>query len=190
MIDFPWDKLETPIPEFVGFGKIPRLNRECIITEKIDGTNAQIYITQDEDFYVGSRTRWITPEDDNAGFARWAYDNKDELMKLGPGHHFGEWFGQKIQRGYDLKEKRFYLFNVSRWSDPEVRPACCGVVPILYQGLFTTNACEMALTHLRIYGSEAVPGYMRPEGIVIYHVAGGLYFKATLEKDESPKGKG
>ncbi len=61
--------------EFEGFGKIARLSRECVITEKIDGTNAQICITEDGQFLTGSRTRWITPEDDNFGFsksANWA----------------------------------------------------------------------------------------------------------------------
>ena len=77
--------------EFQEFPKMARLSREIIITEKIDGTNAQILIGEDGSFSVGSRTRWITPDDDNHGFARWAYDNKDELMKLGIGRHFGEW---------------------------------------------------------------------------------------------------
>jgi hypothetical protein len=27
---------------------------------------------------VGSRTRWITPEQDNYGFARWAMEQKKE----------------------------------------------------------------------------------------------------------------
>ena len=48
--------------EFTGFGKIPRYSREVLVTEKIDGTNAQIYITEDGQFLVGSRKRWITPE--------------------------------------------------------------------------------------------------------------------------------
>jgi RNA ligase len=173
--------------DFVGFGKIPRLNRDCVITEKIDGTNAQICITPEGDFLVGSRTRWITPEDDNAGFARWAYENKEELMKLGVGHHFGEWWGQKIQRTYGLSEKRFWLFNTSIWNDPTIRPACCGVVPILYEGLFTTDAVKACIEDLRANGSHAVKGWMNPEGVVVYHVAGNLYFKATLKNDESPK---
>ena len=33
--------------EFQPFPKIPRLSREIVITEKIDGTNAQILITDD-----------------------------------------------------------------------------------------------------------------------------------------------
>jgi hypothetical protein len=58
--------------EFQEFPKIARLSREIIITEKIDGTNAQILITEEGDFLIGSRTRWITPQDDNYGFAKWA----------------------------------------------------------------------------------------------------------------------
>lgn len=108
--------------DFVEFPKIARLSRMCVITEKLDGTNASITITEDGQFLCGSRTRWITPEDDNYGFARWAHDHKDELMTLGPGTHFGEWWGHGIQRKYDLEEKRFSLFNVARWR--ESRPEC------------------------------------------------------------------
>ena len=75
--------------EFEAFPKMARLSREIVITEKLDGTNAQICIGEDGSFAVGSRTRWITPEEDNYGFARWAYDRKDELMQLGAGRHFG-----------------------------------------------------------------------------------------------------
>lgn len=49
-------------PQFEAFPKIPRLSRYCVITEKIDGTNAQIYIGDNGEFAAGSRTRWITPE--------------------------------------------------------------------------------------------------------------------------------
>jgi len=41
---------------------------------------------------------------------------------------------------------------------------------------------------LREEGSAAVEGWMQPEGIVVFHKAGGVLFKATLEKDEEPKG--
>lgn len=109
--------------EFQPFGKIPRYSRPCIITEKIDGTNGSIYIGEDGTFLVGSRSRWITPENDNHGFAKWAYRHKDELMLLGPGHHFGEWWGRGVQRGYNQIEKHFSLFNVKRWADDAVRPA-------------------------------------------------------------------
>lgn len=203
--------------EFKEFQKIPRLSREVVITEKIDGTNAQIAIepvapwgdmTSFEQangvpliytdvgaglvgVYAGSRTRWITPgkQSDNYGFASWVFDNSVELAKLGPGRHYGEWWGSGINRGYGLTkgERRFSLFNVSLWGDPTSRPAIVGVVPVLARGDFNTILIENTLASLRKNGSIAASGYMNPEGIVIYHVQGNVYFKKTLENDESPK---
>lgn len=171
--------------EFVGFPKMSRYSREVIVTEKIDGTNAQIYITENGGFFVGSRTRWITPESDNYGFAKWAEENKESLMTLGPGRHFGEWWGGGIQRSYGLKEKRFSLFNVSRWE--ESRPECCYVVPVLWRGMFDNLNVAEIMNKLKEGGSVAVPGYMNPEGIVIYHTKGCIGFKKTFEKDETGK---
>ncbi len=195
--------------EFKEFPKISRLSRECVITEKIDGTNASIYIGEDGAFLTGSRTQWITPEKDNYGFSRWAHDHKEELMGLGVGHHFGEWWGSGCQRGYDLLkgEKRFSLFNTGRWAmhgnelkkyptqDPRViksqayPPLCCQVVPVLYEGTFETMECNHTLAVLQMGGSKASPGFMKPEGIVIYHKAGNVLFKKTIEKDDEWKGK-
>ena len=171
---------------FPEFNKIPRLNRNCTITEKIDGTNGVIHIEGDQ-ILVGSRTRWITPEDDNFGFARWVDCNKQELLKLGPGTHYGEWWGGSIQRGYGLQEKRFSLFDTARWDDPLVRPACCGIVPVLYSGLFTTDVVGTAIERLKTLGSEAAPGFMEAEGVVIYHEAAGQMFKVTIKGDEKGK---
>lgn len=174
--------------DFKGFPKIGRLNRTIIVTEKIDGTNAQIVVNDEGTGIVGvgSRNRWITPENDNMGFAKWVEANKEELITLGPGQHFGEWWGQGIQSGYGLKEKRFSLFNVSRWRDS--RPACCHVVPTLYEGLYGEAHIKAALEGLRANGSVAAPGFMRPEGVIVFHVANGALFKVTLEGDEKPKG--
>jgi hypothetical protein len=172
--------------KFVEFPKMARWVREIIISEKIDGTNASIYIGEDGSFLTGSRTRWITPDDDNYGFSRWAHEHKEELMQLGPGHHFGEWWGQKIQRGYGLKEKRFSLFNTSRWA--ENRPECCDVVPILYQGMMSESVINLAIEILEKQGSVAAPGFSDPEGIVIFHVSANSGFKKTIKHDEIPKG--
>lgn len=115
-------------PEFGSFAKIPRLSRTAIATEKIDGTNAQIWISDDgSEIAAGSRNRWITPEDDNYGFARWVQEHRDQLITLGPGRHYGEWWGSGIQRRYGLAEKRFSLFNVQRWQHNENLPPCIGV---------------------------------------------------------------
>lgn len=177
------------LPDFQAFDKIPRLRRNVVVTEKIDGTNAIVWVSEDLSIvHAGSRSRWITPEDDNYGFARWVAENRDELRRLGPGFHYGEWWGQGIQRRYNIEGKRFSLFNAGRWADPATRPACCDVVPVLAQGS-QDEVVEAALHRLRTEGSVAAPGFMRPEGIVVYHTASRSLFKVTLERDEEPKGK-
>lgn len=175
--------------EFESFGKIARLTRQVVITEKIDGTNAQVYVGEDGTVKAGSRTRWVTPEDDNFGFAAWVKEHEDELRALGPGRHFGEWWGRGIQCNYGLAERRFSLFNVNRWTAETPPPACCSVVPVLWDGLFDTGAINDVLAHLESHGSDAAPGFMEPEGIMIYHTAARIYFKKTLDKDAEPKSK-
>lgn len=222
---------------FQGFPKIARLSRTSWISEKIDGTNAQVFVWDEchihavgsdivstsvgprpadipfiwsaEGIHIaaGSRTRWITPTDDNHGFAKWVLANVEQLVYLGHGIHFGEWWGSGIQRGYGLTkgEKRWSLFNLSRWcmhdkiperietQDPRIEkyqdllPPCCDLVPLLYKGVFTTTSCDTAVEWLRTNGSLASPGFMRPEGIVCWHGAANIGFKKTLLKDEVPK---
>lgn len=174
--------------EFIEFPKIYRLSRNVIVTEKIDGTNGQICIGEDGEFLVGSRTRWLNAQTgDNHGFFLWALEHKEDLLKLGVGRHFGEWWGMGIQRGYGQKEKHFSLFNTSRWLDAAVRPSCCSVVPVLYEGTFDTAKVEECVANLRTYGSVAAPGFLRPEGIVCFHIQGNFGLKKTLEKDEEHK---
>jgi len=205
--------------DFIEFPKIPRLSREVVVTEKIDGTNAQINIlelatddptllTEEQSklliaakgpevtgagwryIFAGSRSRWITRKADNYGFANWVAENADTLWQLGPGSHFGEWWGKGIQRNYSMTEKRFSLFNVHRWG--ETRPACCHVVPTLYKGPLEEHGImkgvKNALSRLQNEGSVAAPGFMNPEGIVVFHAQAKVLFKKTLEKDEEPKG--
>lgn len=185
---------------FEGFPSIARLNREIVITEKLDGTNAQIFIDDSGcNMLVGSRNRWLTLDADNFGFARWCNEHFDELLTLGPGRHFGEWFGSGIQRGYGLSEKRFALFNTRRWvpgdslvadvgPKQELCPPCCTVVPVLMRGPFSEALINQAMLALRVEGSAAAPGFMSPEGIVVYHTAAKVFFKRTFEHDEAGKG--
>ena len=176
--------------EFVKFDKIPRLNRDCIVTEKIDGTNAQIVFTEDGEMLVGSRKRWIVPGDDNYGFAKWAHENRDDLFEaLGFGTHFGEWWGQGIQRRYGMDRKIFSLFNTSRWRGVPL-PDGLDVVPLLYEGPFNTDAVHEALKALEKDGSVAAPGFMQPEGVVVFHGASRHLYKATILNDEKHKGEG
>lgn len=182
---------------FQEFDKIPRLFRDMTITEKIDGTNAAIGFSpvDGSDYpliYCQSRKRIITPKDDNFGFARWAYDNYEELFAiLGLGLHFGEWWGQGIQRGYGLDHKRFSLFNTHRWGwlanerarEDNRPPGQLHVVPVLAEYTFDTGVISNTLWRLGSTGSQAAPGFMKPEGVVVYHSAGNHLYKATFDMD-------
>lgn len=202
--------------EFKEFDKISRLNREVFVTEKIDGTNGQVHIRPADDSFehgydsrievfglphyirAGSRNRWVTNVggDDNNGFGRWVLANAAELAALGTGAHYGEWWGQGIQRKYGLTEKRFSLFNVGRWKDPNdvfapaeavLVPSCCYVVPILARGIGLSTVIDGALQSLRERGSYAAPSFMNPEGIVAFHSHSRTLFKVTLERDQEHK---
>lgn len=188
------------MPEFKPWPKLARLNRDIVITEKIDGTNAAVGITEDGEVYAQSRTRIITPQNDNYGFARWVEKHAESLTdELGPGLHFGEWWGRGIQRGYGLTTKRFSLFNVARFRPALHRDdlgykgiayeddTVLDIVPVLYEGPFSQDAIDGTIRGLRTLGSIAVPGYMDPEGIVVFHTAANTMFKVTLKDDGLPK---
>ena len=181
--------MPNPLPTFEPFPKIPRLNREVIVTEKIDGTNASVHIFEDGHVQAASRNRWITPMSDNYGFAAWVEKHADELReRLAVGTHFGEWWGPGIQRGYGIPEKRFSLFNTSRWEKAE-KPPCCHVVPVLARAssLKGLDVVNVALARLREEGSLAAPGFKNPEGVVVFHVASRNLYKVLLEGDDLPK---
>ncbi len=188
--------------EFTAFPKLPRLFRDMVITEKLDGTNACVVIVNgksDRDapgrtpvatvgdlwVYAQSRKRLIDPgkQTDNYGFAGWVRDHAEELVGLGEGRHFGEWWGKGIQRGYGLEEKRFSLFN----PDTRDLPDCCSTVPVLSRHGFSLDEVERCMAQLVAEGSVAAPGFPNPEGVVVYHTAARRGFKVTVEHDDLPK---
>lgn len=182
---------------FKAWPKIPRVeNRKEYYTEKIDGTNAciviaateadqplPIYVWYDENqnkfgMWAQSRSRLITPEDDNFGFANWVKQNAEELSKLGEGYHYGEWWGLGINRGYGQTKKIFSLFNTKRWNNENTnRPKCCSVVPTIH-----ANTIEEAKQKLIENGSFAAPGFMNVEGIVVYEYQTDSFWKAIINK--------
>lgn len=192
--------------EFEPFPKIPRYKRGMTITEKIDGTNASIWINpvgtnvgldhpsliasyDGMTVLAGSRKRFVLPEGqgpkgcDNFGFAAWVQLNADELVKLGEGRHYGEWWGKGIQRGYNQETKRFSLFNTSRPIG--TLPDCVGMVPVLYTGDYDNLPdVDTIMQELKEYGSKVAPGYDKPEGIVIYQQAARQLYKITFDHDK------
>jgi RNA ligase len=100
---------------------------------KAHGTNAAIVFNRDGSFYCQSRSRVITPTDDNDGFAKWAYNNIDAITATISRQlifHFsesdpfsfdsiavyGEWCGQGIQSGTAINQlpRMFLVFQLSR----------------------------------------------------------------------------
>lgn len=165
--------------EFRAWPKIPRGQHEQItITEKMDGTNGCVVIEDGQIVGVQSRKRFINPLDDNYGFAQWVQDNEEELLKMGDGYHYGEWTGLGIQRNpHRLPDKRFYLFNTFRWGEHNPNtPACCHVVPVLYQGASSAENIYLTLEDLH---DEAEGKYV-PEGIIVYFHKTRRYEKHTF----------
>lgn len=179
--------------QFQPMFKIPRLFREIVITEKIDGTNAAILVNE-SGVFAGSKNRVLTPgkSTDNFGFAGWVEQNASDLASaLGPGLHRGEWWGVGIQRGYGLVERRFSLFNTAKWTEAYNNlelPANVHVVPELYVGPFDTNKINLKVAELRDFGSVAVPGYLSAEGVIVFHRASQDIYKITCLNDDQYKG--
>lgn len=203
------------MPEFQKYPSIPRYRKDISISEKIDGTNACVIVTEHDSRFLAdsahdksivvydaftplayqvtaqSRNRIITPDDDNHGFATWVYANARVLPYiLGPGYHYGEWWGSGIQRGYGLTkgEKHFTVFNPARYAleGQDLVTA----VPILYTGPSYIpgigDAVEHTMAELKRTGSQVpfATGFDNPEGVVVYHTASRSLYKVTYEYDE------
>lgn len=185
---------------FQAFPKIPRLNRPVEVTEKIDGSNACV-IVSDEGVFAQSRKRIITPgkSTDNFGFAAWVEQHADLLRQfLGNGYHYGEWFGRGIQRGYGMDDRKFALFNPSRYQrlweieddgcSYELVDAGLMTVPILgyLPTLLGGVGLDIILEDLREQGSSVASS--PAEGVVLFHSSSRQVFKVLLEDDDIPKG--
>jgi len=200
--------------EFQKFSSIPRLSKEKMrITEKLDGSNGAIRIrpfdplvdasaalsvvaVDDNGMYnvwVQSRNRFIAPgkSTDNAGFAGWVSDNLNELVSiLGPGDHYGEWWGSGIQRGYGVP-KRFSLFNAERWLG-ELHPTDdmfdlgLYIVPLLFTGPYDGAKIQELKQDLIDNGSKASPGY-KAEGLIVELREIGARYKVLTENDDIHK---
>lgn len=154
------------------YPKIPRYENQLFtVSEKIDGSNGLIYISADGGIVAGSRNNWLIDDGsnkwDNHGFGQWVKENEVDLQLLGSGMHYGEWYGKSINRNYGLKDRRFMLFNRQRY---QVIPECCEIETVLLTDIDfpTLSLLVNHRMHLLITeGSIHVPGFPKPEGLII-----------------------
>ncbi len=59
---------------------------------------------------------------------------------------------------------------------------------MLYAGLFDTLVVRELVRALRTKGSRVMEGFMRPEGVIVFHAASSQMYKVTCEADSQPKG--
>lgn len=101
-------------------------------TVKLHGTNAAIQQIPDGSLRYQSRTRYITTESDNHGFAFWASTKGNELTEIIEHYRnvfnisddsiltiYGEWAGKGIQKNVAISEheKSFYIFAIKESSE-------------------------------------------------------------------------
>lgn len=178
--------------DFPKFPSIERFdNLRCFITEKIDGTNGLIEVSC-QGVKFGSRNKWLSNGDDNFGFYAYFSQYVDDMVawyhRNAPGYNwepvriYGEWFGKGIQRGYDLKERKFMPFSYGLAEDIEGVFAPNIVLPeFLYQGKFSREVLNNCMNSLKEEGSQVVPGYMKPEGVVVYFPDYEFSLKETFD---------
>lgn len=200
--------------EFQSWPKTPRLFRDIVITEKVDGSNSAIIIKEYEHddeggtiaqvnvdgklYSVGaqSRNRLIFPgkTTDNHGFARFVEENAEKLVELlGEGRHYGEWWGKGVQGRYHAQFKGFLLFNTEKhdglytwFHDTSIGDVLVEAMPVLYKGPYSEQKIRETLSELSTNGSVISP-FDPAEGIVVFHTQSRKVYKVTL--DNNDKGK-
>ena len=155
--------------EFEPWAKIPRaVLGGCIISMKMNGTNACIIIKDGKVVGVQSRKRMINigKENDNYGFASYVAQNMEKVLQLGEGRHYGEWAGLGIQKNpHNLESKTFFLFDTRRWGEHNVPPEGIEVVEILHQGEYSRTIIDDVMNTLKT--RSETEGW-KAEGIVVY----------------------
>lgn len=176
--------------DFIAFPKIEKFAAlKMSITQKIHGSNALVCISPDGELKTGSRTRWVTPEDDNYGFSNFVNAHREEFITLlGPGYHYGEWAGPGINSGEGLSVKTFVLFDWWKYPAERKLPLNVRPVPVLYNGAADVSAVHLAMDKLLTEGSLLSPGFMRPEGVVVQ--LNKTRYKVVFKPEETSWTKG
>lgn len=119
--------------QFKPYNKIHALHKDecegilegiCFIQEKVDGANASIWL-EDGEVHYGSRSRDLFKARDNFnGFGDWVmkHDGIKKFLTLHPDHRLnGEWLVRHTIGYKELNYKKFYLFDMTKESEDEVK---------------------------------------------------------------------
>lgn len=143
------------IPRFSNVAPADRQPRSYTAKVKLDGTNAGIGRTEEGDLFYQSRSRVITPEDDNYGFATWAHSLPPRALDfVQPGQvWFGEWAGPGVQKRTavsKIPQRTWFPFAFVQRGKvfSNVRYACAGDLP-------ETIRPVLGAFHMRIEWTEA-----------------------------------
>lgn len=102
------ERFGTPEVENIELG-------ECYVFPKLDGTNASIWLCDDE-VQAGSRRRHLSLDEDNAGFCTYvkSQEKYKKLLRLNPNLYlYGEWLVPHSLKTYsDNSWRQFYVFDV------------------------------------------------------------------------------
>lgn len=141
-------------------------------TVKIHGTNASVVFYRNGEHQIQSRSRIITVDSDNQGFAVFAEQRLDVFKRIAdralaqyPDADFavvyGEFAGQNIQKGVAVSQlpKQFYAFEIRVGKDngPEVEPDYLVVDHFLNDHeLFDTTANEKQIYSIMQFDNKIV----------------------------------
>ena len=167
------------------------LNYECVVTEKIHGTNARFGISSEDGILVGSRNNIVhkgsellnNQHDGHYGFVGWVLNQHELLSQIAtvyPDHIFyGEWCGSNIQKGIKYcNEKELYIFDIKDengvyldWDNVIHACTILGLnhVPEIVRGIIPVEELTRMLDQVSVVGKRN--GFTDPdntqEGFVI-----------------------
>lgn len=129
---------------------------------KLHGTNAAVQVHADGSVICQSRENIITPEKDNAGFARWVKNNEKAWQDTRDNARaqvivYGEWCGPGIQKNVAVSgvQKKFFAVFAARpldennspmddilWVEPEILQEIVAGIPDTYVLPWYTRPCH------------------------------------------------
>lgn len=157
------------------FAEAFKVGEHITITEKIDGANASIAVSEDGKLIAFSRRNELTPESNLQGFYEYVQSLDPTMISCVLGTRyifFGEWLVKHTIKYPQEKMKQFYVFDVwdteieqyIPWEQAKQMAEFCGLkmIPVFYDGPFTSWEHVYSFV-----GKTEMGGEPTGEGVVI-----------------------